>query len=60
MSLLSEEKEKEKQKLNLILHQIPEITLEGTMERKAHDTDHTQSIFHDYLKVDVPETQLLI
>ena len=36
-SLLSEEKEKEKRKLNLILHRIPESTSDDAVERRVHD-----------------------
>ena len=51
-TLLAEEKEKEKRKLNVILHQIPESTLEDTLERKACDTDHVKSTFENFLKID--------
>ena len=51
-TLLAEEKEKEKRKLNLILHQIPESTSEAALERKAHDADHVKSIFENFLKID--------
>ena len=52
-SLLSEEKEKEKRKLNLILHWIPESASEDAVERRVHDTNHVKSILQDYLKIDV-------
>lgn len=51
-SLLSEEKEKDKRKLNLIFHRIPESTAEEALERRAHDTDHVKTIIQTYLKVD--------
>jgi len=41
-SLLSEEKEKDKRKLNLIFHRIPESTAEEALERRRHDTDHVK------------------
>ena len=50
--LLSEEKEKGKRKLNLILHRIPESTSEDAVERRVHDTNHVKSILQDYLKID--------
>jgi len=56
---LCEEKEKEKRKLNLILHQIPESTSKDILERKAHDTDQVKIIFQNYLKVDV-ETDTVV
>ena len=48
-SLLSEEKEKEKRKLNLILHRIPKSTSEYVAERRVHDNNHVKSILQDYL-----------
>jgi len=37
-SMLQEEREKDKRKLNLIIHGIPESTSEIPVERKEHDT----------------------
>jgi len=53
LTVLSEEKEKEKRKLNLIVHRIPESTSEDALERKEHDIEQVNSVFRDYLKVDV-------
>ena len=36
-SILAEEKEKEKRKLNLIIHKIPESTDDNAQIRKAYD-----------------------
>ena len=41
-SLLSEEKEKERRKLKLM---IPESTSDDPLERKAHDIDQVNSVF---------------
>ena len=38
-SVLNEEKEKSKRKLNLILHNIPESSVDNVETRKQHDTD---------------------
>jgi len=53
ISLLSEEKEKERRKFNFIIHRIPECTSEDALERKEHDIGHVNSVLQDYLKVDV-------
>ena len=52
-SLLSKEKEKERRKLNVIIHKIPESTSEDPLERKAHDIEQVNSLLEHYLKVDV-------
>ena len=50
-SLLSEEKEKKRRKLYLIIHKIPESTLEDSSKRKAHDTEQVNFFVKHYLKV---------
>ena len=52
-SLLSEEKEKERRKLSLIFHRIPESASEDSLERKTHDIEQVCSVLQNYLKVDV-------
>jgi len=52
-SLLSEEREKDKRKLNSIFCRISESTTEEALMRRAHDTDHVKSIVQSYnFKVD--------
>ena len=48
-SILSEEKEKEKRKLNLIVHKVPESTSSNAQERKAHDLDQVHTILKEHL-----------
>ena len=55
-SLLSEEKEKESWKLNLIIHKIPESTVEDLSERKAYDIEQVNSVLKRYIKVDIHVT----
>ena len=47
-SVLSEEKEKDKRKLNVILHNIPESTNPSSDARKQDDTDTTATIFNQH------------
>jgi len=37
----------------LIVYRIPESTSEDALERKKHDNEQVNSVFRDYLKVDV-------
>ena len=50
-SMLSEEKEKDKRKLNLILHNIPESTNSISDVRKQDDTDTAAAIFNQHLGI---------
>ena len=50
-SVLNEEKDKEKRKLNVILHNVTEPTADDGQSRKKEDTDHVSSIFHKSLGV---------
>ena len=52
-SVLSEEKVKEKRKLNVILHNVVERTADNGQSRKREDIDHVSSIFHKSLGVSV-------
>ena len=55
-SALSEEKDKEKRKLNVILHNVAEPTADNSQSRKREDIDHVSSIFHKPLGVSVQIT----
>ena len=50
-SVLSEEKEKDKRKLNLILHNIPESTNPSSDVRKQDNTDTAATIFNQHLGI---------
>ena len=50
-SVFYEEKEKNKRKLNLILHNIPESNAESADQRKQHDTDTAMTIINQYLNI---------
>ena len=50
-SVLSEEREKDKQRLNLILHNVPESKNES---RKQDDTDTAMAIINQHLGVPMP------
>ena len=50
-SFLSEEKEKSKRKLNLIVHNAPESTDEQGLARKQHDIDFVTGAFQQYLGI---------
>jgi len=53
VSLLNEEKDKEKRKMNVIIHGIPESKSEEPLERKAYDIDQVNTIFQKHLNVEV-------
>lgn len=50
-SCMSEEKEKQKRKLNLIVHNLPESTLDEGQQRKSDDICKTTDIFKEVLQV---------
>jgi len=50
-SLMSEEKEKEKRKLNVIIHNFPESTLEDAQARKQDDIKNINSLLAKYVGV---------
>ena len=50
-SVLNEEKEKSKRKLNLILHNIPESDTTIVETRKQHDTDTAMAIINQHLSI---------
>ena len=49
--IVLEEKEKEKRKLNLIVHQIPESNLAESCDRKKEDMDNLAVLFNKYVGV---------
>ena len=50
-SVLNEEREKDKRKLNLILHNVPESTNPNSDVRKRDDTDTAVTIFNQHLGI---------
>jgi len=48
-SLATEQREKEKRQLNLILHNVPESKSSDPLTRKKEDTDFVQQVFSDVL-----------
>jgi len=50
-SVLKEEKEKSKRKLNIILHNIPESDADTPEVRKEHDTDSVKAIINQHLSI---------
>ena len=53
-SIVSEEKKKEKRKLNLIIHNYPEPTLADSQARKKEDSENISILLNKY--VNVPAT----
>jgi len=53
-SVLKEEKEKSKRKLNIILHNIPESDDDNVDVRKEHDTDTVKAIINQCLSILAP------
>lgn len=58
-SVISEEKDKDKRKLNLILHNVVEPTADDGQTRKKEDIDHVSDIFHKSLGVPVQITNAI-
>ena len=50
-AIISEEKEREKRKLNLIVHNLPESTSAEASIRKSEDTQNVTSLFNKYIGV---------
>ena len=50
-SILYEEKEKSKRRLNIILHNIPESNAENTDVRKQHDADTVKATVNQCLGI---------
>ena len=49
-SMLQEEREKDRRKLNLIIHGIPESTSEIPLKKKEHDTKLVVEVLNQHLK----------
>ena len=58
-SLINEEREKEKRKLNVIVHNLPECDDPDPSNRKSHDISKTSSIVDKYLSVPTTITQAI-
>ena len=58
-SLINEEREKEKRKLNVIVHNLPECDDPDPSNRKSHDISKTSSIVDKYLSVSTTITQAI-
>ena len=52
ISILAEEKEKEKRKLNLIIHKIPESNHDNAQTRKAYDLHQINTILQKHLNTE--------
>jgi len=50
-SILSEERDKDKRELNLILHKVPQSSNSKSEVRKQHDTDTAKVVFNQYLGI---------
>jgi len=48
VSVLSEEKDKERRKLNVIVHSIPESESEEPLERKAYDIEQVNTVIQKH------------
>ena len=53
MTILNEEKTKEKRKLNVIIHGVQESKSEAPLKRKSEDIDHANTLLQKHLGVDV-------
>ena len=51
ISALNENKEKERRRLNIILHQLPESTAENSQTRKNDDISEASKIFNKVLSI---------
>ena len=59
VSLLHDEKEKEKRCLNLIIHNLPESDATAGNDRKQHDISKSTEVFNQHLGLS-PKSQMLI
>jgi len=53
MTILNEEKAKEKRKLNIIIHGMLESKSVEPLERKSQDIEQVNTVFQKYLEVDI-------
>ena len=51
VGVVDEQRECEKRKLNLVLHNVPESTKQSGPERKADDISKVEKLLHDYLGI---------
>ena len=51
VGVVDEQREREKRKLNLILHNVPESTKQSGPERKADDISKVEKLLHDHLGI---------
>jgi len=56
-SVLNEEKEKSKRKLNIILHNIPESDAEDVAVRRQHDEDTAKAVINQHLDIPASITE---
>ena len=49
----AEEKEKEKRKLNLVVHKVPESTSSNAQERKTHDFNQVHTMLQKHLGLEI-------
>ena len=55
-SYINEEKERSRRRLNVIVHNVAELSAESGSERKSHDISNVASIFDKYVGVKVKVT----
>ena len=60
VSTMNEEKEKERRRLNLIIHNVPESSAESAGSRKSYDIEYAMDIFNTYLGAKTTVTKALI
>ena len=51
VGVVDEQREREKRKLNLVLHNVPESTKQSGPERKADDISKVEKLLHDHLGI---------
>ena len=56
---MNEEKEKERRRLNLIIHNVPESSAESAESRKSYDIEYAVDIFNTYLGAKTSVTRAL-
>ena len=51
VGVVDEQREREKRKLNLVLHNVPESTKQSGPEKKADDISKVEKLLHDHLGI---------
>ena len=51
VGVVDEQREREKRKLNLVVHNVPESTKQSGPERKADDISKDDKLLHDHLGI---------